>query len=199
MLGRMPKILASFKAKHPKVSYDLLSTTTTGAFEVIQNGSMELGIVRAYQKFGDCEYMDLEEQNWYILMPKDHPLAQLEKDTVSMEELADYDLALPKNSTASQTIRGLFQLNGISANFSTEYEPWSFGYQLASAGVALAFVPMAEDTPFHNSHIVAKAIEFFDFSSTISVVYNRYSGLSRLAKAFLNEILESSPNCMAKD
>lgn len=76
--------------------------------------------------------MDLEVQNWFVLFSKDHPLAQNGKSSVTLEELSNYDLPLPKNSIASQTIRGLFHMSGFPVNVCVEYEPWTLGARLTS-------------------------------------------------------------------
>lgn len=193
-LNRLPPILGRFKEKYPKVNFDLLSTTSLQGAESVRNNLMDIGIIRRYSVPDDLEYVDLEVQNWFVLFPKDHPLAQNGKSSVTLEELSKYDLLLPKNSIASQTIRGLFHMSGFHVNVCAEYEPWTLGARLTSAGVGLALAPITIGSEFRNSRLAAKVIDSFDFSSTISVIYNSYSGLSQLSKTFLSEILGHAPN-----
>ncbi len=96
----IPKLLSIIKAEHPHLTVKVRERSTTKIFQMVREGTLDIGIVRMTDKAeniheADLKAFDLYQEKTYIVINKNHTLAK--KKFVSWEELATEDLLMLSN------------------------------------------------------------------------------------------------------
>ncbi len=87
----LPKVLKAFMAKYPGITLHIHQGTPMQIAEEASRGVIDLAIsTEALHLFENLVVLPCYEWSRYLLVRRDHPLAQQEK--TSLEELADYPL-----------------------------------------------------------------------------------------------------------
>ena len=84
----LPSVIKGFIGKYPDVSLHMHQGTPIQISEKAADGTVDFAIAtEALELFGDLIMMPCYRWNRCILVPKDHPLAQL--DTITLEDVAE--------------------------------------------------------------------------------------------------------------
>jgi len=87
----LPSVIKGFIGKYPDVSLHMHQGTPIQISEKAADGTVDFAIAtEALELFGDLIMMPCYRWNRCILVPKDHPLAQL--DTISLEDVAEHPI-----------------------------------------------------------------------------------------------------------
>ena len=87
----LPKIIQKFMKSYPDVVLQMNQGTPVQISEMAASGKADFAIAtEAMELFSDLIMMPCYRWNRSVLVPKDHPLAQLEK--ITLEAVADYPL-----------------------------------------------------------------------------------------------------------
>jgi LysR family cys regulon transcriptional activator len=87
----LPSVIKGFIGKYPDVSLHMHQGTPIQISEKAADGTVDFAIAtEALELFGDLIMMPCYRWNRCILVPKDHPLAQL--DAITLEDVAEYPI-----------------------------------------------------------------------------------------------------------
>lgn len=87
----LPSIIEGFIGKYPEVSLHMHQGTPVQISEKAADGTVDFAIAtEALELFSDLLMMPCYRWNRCILVPKEHPLAQL--DSLSLEDVAEYSI-----------------------------------------------------------------------------------------------------------
>ncbi len=87
----LPSVIKGFIGKYPEVSLHMHQGTPVQISEKAADGTVDFAIAtEALEHFGDLLMMPCYRWNRCILVPKDHPLAQLER--LTLEDVAEYSI-----------------------------------------------------------------------------------------------------------
>jgi LysR family cys regulon transcriptional activator len=87
----LPSVIKGFIGKYPDVSLHMHQGTPIQISEKAADGTVDFAIAtEALELFGDLIMMPCYRWNRCILVPKDHPLAQL--DTISLDDVAEHPI-----------------------------------------------------------------------------------------------------------
>ena len=87
----LPKTVAQFMQKFPKVRLSLLQGTRQELIEYVQQGKADIAMVMDQGKeVENVVSMSFSQWEYYLIVPHDHPLAQ--PKPITIEEVADYPL-----------------------------------------------------------------------------------------------------------
>tara|TARA_B110000285_G_scaffold235598_1_gene318470 strand:+ start:5199 stop:6173 length:975 start_codon:yes stop_codon:yes gene_type:complete len=87
----LPSVIKGFIGKYPDVSLHMHQGTPIQISEKAADGTVDFAIAtEALELFGDLIMMPCYRWNRCILVPKDHPLAQL--DTITLEDVAEHPI-----------------------------------------------------------------------------------------------------------
>ena len=90
----MARQMAMFRKQYPNVRFNLYTATADVVKDKMENGVLNLGLLKEPVDIDKYEYMRVPERDrWGILTRKDSPLA--EKETICPEDLLDEPLILP--------------------------------------------------------------------------------------------------------
>lgn len=91
--GMLPDLLPHFSRLYPQVSYDLWCGSSSDVSRHVEQGIIDIGIIREPLPMGNFESVFLSRETWIAIASKGHPLAHKEKVTVS--QLCQYPLFIP--------------------------------------------------------------------------------------------------------
>ena len=87
----LPRVISDFMKKYPDVSLHMHQGTPMQIAEMAADGTVDFAIAtEALELFGDLVMMPCYRWNRCVLVPKDHPLAKLEK--LTLEALAEHPI-----------------------------------------------------------------------------------------------------------
>jgi LysR family carnitine catabolism transcriptional activator len=136
----LPPILARFMQRWPGVSIDLHDDFVGPTVERVSKGEVDLGLV-PYE--GDSRIFDfrpLLRDDFYILVPRDHPLAQ--RAEAHFREIGAYPLlSMPKEAAVWQTVARAFDAERMTFNPAFQARSLFTLLGLVEAGVGLTLVP----------------------------------------------------------
>lgn len=89
----MPQVVASFRASHPLVAFEVMVGDHLQALSSLRAFDVDLGLVFNLAPEADVEAMAQFDQKLVAMMHRDHPLAR--GNTVRLRDCADYPLVLP--------------------------------------------------------------------------------------------------------
>lgn len=87
----LPPVIESFIEQYPEVSLHMHQGTPIQIAEMAADGAVDFAIAtEGLELFGDLVMMPCYKWNRCIVVPKDHPLAQIE--TISLEDVANFPI-----------------------------------------------------------------------------------------------------------
>ncbi len=87
----LPKTVSQFITKFPKVQLSTRQGTTEQLVEYIQNGIADIALIMEYEEDIDgIVEIPLNQWEYYLVMPKDHPLAKTR--LITIDEIVRYPL-----------------------------------------------------------------------------------------------------------
>lgn len=119
-MNELSDIIASFRRRHPLVTFNIFSGNSTGIKSLIESGFLDMGLLLEPSDTSKYESIRLKtRENVGVLVRDDCPLAS--KESVSPADLANYPLMIPANETMQNKISGWFgdyakQINVISTH-----------------------------------------------------------------------------------
>lgn len=178
----IPNIIAEFQKDYPNLEYELL----LGDYEEIENwisgGRVDFGFLRLPTK-KDFEVIELERDPQMVVLPKDHPLAELEKFPVNA--LNEYPFILLEKGVKAE-ITDIFLGNNLIPK--PKYTTWD-DYAVMSMvekGLGISILPklILQRIPYD---IVVKPLNVPAYR-TIGIAMKSRKELSLAANRFLEYV-----------
>lgn len=108
----LPKVLAGFSERYPKVRYELYSADGDDIREKLDRGDLDFGILVEPVEAAKYDFFRLPYwETWGVIMRKDDPLAQ--KKSIKKEDMLSIPLIMPRREIVQDHIAGWF---GIDRN-----------------------------------------------------------------------------------
>lgn len=178
----LPNIIAEFQKKYPNIDYELLLGHYADIEGWVNEGRVDIGFTRVPTR-SDLETEFLEQDKLLVVLPENHPMANLEKFPVSA--LVEYPfMLLEKNEKAE--ISEIFDRCGISPNihFTTvdDYAVMS----MVEKGLGISILPelILRRTPYH---IVTKELDVPSFRK-LGIAMRDRKNCSVAVKRFLEHL-----------
>ena len=102
----LPTSIASFRAMHPKVSFQSRFGDHVQALTALRAFEIEFALVFNLAPDADIERIDEFDQKLMATMHKDHPLAQ--QESLRLSDCAEYTLVLPNRDTGGRQMLDRF-------------------------------------------------------------------------------------------
>lgn len=178
----LPNIIAEFQKKYPNIDYELLLGHYADIEGWVNEGRVDIGFTRVPTR-SDLETEFLEQDKLLVVLPENHPMANLDKFPVSA--LVEYPfMLLEKNEKAE--ISEIFDRCGISPNihFTTvdDYAVMS----MVEKGLGISILPelILRRTPYH---IVTKELDVPSFRK-LGIAMRDRKNCSVAVKRFLEHL-----------
>jgi DNA-binding transcriptional LysR family regulator len=189
--GVIPAVLRSFLARRPQVRVLLDVRPFEGVTDSLENGLTDLGFMLGEDDTAALTKETLHSADMVCVMPQGHALAR--RDVVTPADLAPHAfIALERGTRMGEAVRESFRQVDCPFAATVETRYCNTACVLAEAGVGVAVVD-----PFSPVSGTTRRLEIRPFApATRSVAYAAWSpnrALSRLAKAFLDEVRRAMP------
>ncbi len=131
----MPQVVASFRASHPLVAFEVMVGDHLQALSSLRAFDVDLGLVFNLAPEADVETMAQFDQKLVAMMHRDHPLAT--RSAVRLRDCAEYPLVLPDRDIGGRQLlerylmRSSIQLRPMIESNSFEFLRGSLYYDNA--------------------------------------------------------------------
>tara|TARA_R100000900_G_scaffold15508_2_gene13699 strand:- start:13901 stop:14767 length:867 start_codon:yes stop_codon:yes gene_type:complete len=180
-LHRLPPVLSRFSRHYPEVQIDIDFLDSEHAYELIQQGKVELAVV-TLAPGGDGSV--IARPVWHdplcFMAAPDHPLTSAPQLTLAA--LADFPAVLPGLGTyTGQIVKGLFRQHHLALQVSMATNYLETLRMMASVGLGWTVLPasMLDDS------LRSLEVEGVAMARSLGTIYHRGRSLSRAAQAFL--------------
>ena len=191
--GHAPALLAEwiagFHEKYPHVTYNMWNGNSDDVVNRVMKGLCDLAIILEPHNAEGVDSIPVYQESWVAMIPKDHPLAQEQKETIHMEELLPYELIIPSRESRLQEINGWFP-NGQKPIVRCRIAHMMNAYELTKRGVGITIYPAAAADLAENSGICIRKIVEPKVMAAYVLIRNRSRALSRVAQEFFNYVEE---------
>jgi len=186
--------IAKFRKLYPGVTFHLWNGTTGDVLERLVNGMCEIAIVIAPYRSAGLESLRICEEPWIAMIPRGHPLAKLEGDTVDIDLLRQYDLILPSRKSRLKEIQTWFDHFGAELHVVCETAHVMNASELVEQGVGVAVFPMAATRSVDPEKVCVKKLDNPKMTAVYELVWSADRRMPYLAEKFLSFVREMTEN-----
>ncbi len=190
--GHAPRLLsqwiAEFHEIHPDVQYNLWNGNSDDVSYRISKGICELGIIAEPYNAEGLNAIHVYKEPWIAMIPKNHPLAGLPGDTISLSKLAPYELLLPSRISRLQEITDWFGSSGQNLTVCCRIAHMLNAYELTKRGVGIAIYPAAAGELAGSDEISLKRLVDPEVTVSYVLVWDKQRQLSHAAQAFVDYV-----------
>ena len=176
----LPNIIKEFQNDYPSVDYELLLGDYTEIEEWIAEGRVDCGFLRLPAK-NDFDTLFLEQDELMVVLPVNHPLAELDKIPVSAL-CSEPFMLLEKGAKAE--ISGIFERSGLKPNVRfTTWDDYAV-MSMVESGLGISILPklILRRIPYN---IIVKPLEIPAYRN-IGIAIKDKRNSSVAVKRFLN-------------
>jgi DNA-binding transcriptional LysR family regulator len=185
----LPKLIASFRERYPKIQVELRNVTGRDGLAMIRQDEVDFAVGSILDIPSDITYNPLYTFDPALIMPRGHALAK--KRRIRMKDIAPYGLILPpRRLTTWRMVDRIFQKHGIPFNVVLEVGGWEVikRYVELDFGISITTgICLRREDPLE----VRNMSEYFPKRS-YGIVERRGKHLSLAARAFLEEMKDAS-------
>lgn len=103
----LSKMIASFQAKYPDVTFHIDTAIADDVKERLENGTLDMGLLLEPVEISRYHFIRMPvEEKWYVLMRKDAPLAA--KEVITPGDLAGIPLIVAKRQSVRNVLENWF-------------------------------------------------------------------------------------------
>lgn len=196
--GNAPRLLsqwiAGFNKENPNVQYTLWNGNSDDVAQRVMNGLCEIAIIMEPHNGVGLEFIPIYQEKWVAIIPKDHPLAASKAKTVSMDEIAEYDLIIPSRDSRLAEIGDWIKSTKKAPKVRARVANVLSAYELTRQNLGIAIFPGSARNTINTDDVVIK--EFKNPAPTASyiLVWNKHRSLSHASSEFLNYIKNTQKN-----
>jgi DNA-binding transcriptional LysR family regulator len=190
-LHRLPDILKSYIAAHPKVDLKLRCHRSETILELVRKNLVDLGVITLPKAAGNIVSTTIWKDPMSLVFPTAHPLASM-KD-IRLRDAAGYGLILPEPGTTTRnTIDEAFAKKRLVPAVAMEVVYIETIKGLVKAGLGISILPdKAVEEETKGGMLMKAPIKDARISRDLGVVYLRDKYLSRPAAEFLGLLKEA--------
>lgn len=185
--------IAGFHGFHPHVQYDLWNGSSDEVTDRLTKGLCDLGIITAPYNTEGLNALPVYDEPWVAILPKDHPLASEDSDTVRLEKLAPFELIIPSRHYRLQEITGWFELSGNRPHILCRISNTLNAYMLVERGVGIAIYPASANDIRTPDSICIRRITDPSVTVSYALIWKKDQRLSHAADAFIRYVKDGMP------
>jgi LysR family transcriptional regulator, low CO2-responsive transcriptional regulator len=188
----LPEVFAQFKKQYTDVQVSVLRAERGRIIDFIIDNSVDFGIVSLPVADTRLQVVQIHRDELVVMTPPGHPLAK--KKEVSVAEIAQYPLLLPKLGRTREAVDNLLHERRLKPKISMELDSSELMKRFVAADVGIGFVTA--------SHVKAEAkanllsiirISDAQIKRDLALVFRKDKALSRAALAFIEIAVKLRP------
>lgn len=190
--GHAPRLIsewiAGFHKLHPHVQYDLWNGSSDEVTDRVTKGLCDLGIITSPYSTEGLSVLPVYDEPWVAILPKDHPLALEDGDTIRLEKLSPFELIIPSRRSRLQEITGWFELSGNRPHILCRISNTLNAYMLVEQGVGIAIYPASANDIRTPDSICIRRITDPSVSVSYALIWKKNQNLSHAAEALIRYV-----------
>jgi DNA-binding transcriptional LysR family regulator len=140
--GFLPRVLASYALRHPKVRIDLEDALSEDAVRAVQKGIAELAIIGDNVPCEGLETFVCNIDRLVLLVPAGHPMES--ESEVPVERALDHDLVtLPRSASLTRKVMAAAEAVGKTPRIRVQVRSFDSMCRMVACGMGLAVLPHA--------------------------------------------------------
>lgn len=188
--GRAPFLLAryisGFNEEFPLVTYNIRNGSSDDILDLLFHHVIDVALIASPYDHEHLSGIKLVQTPWVAIIPKDHPLAKQEGESIRLKELKGEPLIVPERPSRVEAIRSWFGQKNISPNILCRTSSHIDAVALVEQNVGICIFPQSTYTP--NPHTVTKLIIDPPRKVEYVLAYPKNAPLPELAEAFLDYV-----------
>ncbi|HXZ81473.1 MAG TPA: LysR family transcriptional regulator [Terriglobales bacterium] len=181
----LPEVFAEFKKSYPGVGVEVRRMETAKVLESVIDNSIDFGVVSLPVSDKRLTVVPIHRDELVAICAPRHELAKTK--SVSVAQLGNYPLLLPKLGRTREAIDAAFEEKGLTPTISMELDSSELLKRFVAADVGVGFIPRSNVL----EDVRAKALVALTLSDTqirrdLALVFRRDKALSRAALAFID-------------
>lgn len=190
--GHAPRLIsewiAGFHKLHPHVQYDLWNGSSDEVTDQVTKGLCDLGIITSPYSTEGLSVLPVYDEPWVAILPKDHPLALEDGDTIRLEKLSPFELIIPSRRSRLQEITGWFELSGNRPHILCRISNTLNAYMLVEQGVGIAIYPASANDIRTPDSICIRRITDPSVTVSYALIWKKNQNLSHAAEALIRYV-----------
>ena len=186
--GKLPKWIAEFHEKYPGATFQILNNNSEEIIQMVDNGMVDIGIVRDPVNSHYFEKIRLEQDSWIAYIPNKNPLSEKNRRTMEIElaDLKDEMLIFPLRGIHEKQITGWFEILGTEPHIVCWYSSLVNGMALVKNGLGIMICPKSAQPILDNSCAAIKEIVNPMLTTGAVMVWKNYHNLTEICRKFID-------------
>lgn len=182
----LPAVFAAFQARHPGIHLTLHDVVADACIARLRDGNVDFAIASRPAQGEDMDAQVLSEDNFYLVCPRDHPLAA--KSRLKAEDVTRHAfISTSRDSSVRQTLDSALHPLRLQATMELEHLATVAG--MVQAGIGITVVPELTLFQFARPGLVVRPLKIEGLSRSIYVVRRRGKTLSAAANALYEHVM----------
>jgi LysR family transcriptional regulator, low CO2-responsive transcriptional regulator len=184
----LPEVFAEYSRRFPQVQISVYRNFSRKILQRVEEGSLDVGVASLPIKSPSLKVQPIFRDRLMLMVSARNPLAQ--HDSVSVNQIAQYPLILPKTGYTRQMLDKLFRpYDSLQVTMELPSVGMIKSFVVADVGVSLISSSFAHDE-VRSGEAKLLAIEDVDLWRELGLIYRADRTLPRAATAFIELILE---------
>ncbi|MDF2610406.1 MAG: transcriptional regulator, LysR family [Lachnospiraceae bacterium] len=186
----LPERVLQFSSHFPGANFEILEDSSPRIMELLNNGIVDIGIVREPFPLADYEYQILndpilndKDSDYFVAMAKSEYFDGVDSDEISVINLKNKPLLIHKRFY--DILENACQENGFSMKVSCQIDNIMSLIRWAEAGIGVAIAPFTSSTLVTNPSLSIKKITHPTIQSRAYLIWNKSNSLSYLSRQFI--------------
>ena len=180
----LPEVFARFKKQYPTVGVNVRRLESSGVLECVIDHSVDFGVVSLPVNDKRLTVVPIHRDELVVICAHGHDLSR--KKSVTVEEVAQFPLLVPKFGKTREAIEDLFGQRNLTPNVSMELDSSELLKHFAAADVGVGFIARSNvRDEVKSKSLAALALEDAQIKRDLALVFRKDKALSRAALAFI--------------
>ncbi len=186
----LPEKVLQFSSHFPDGNFEILEGSSTRIIELLNNGIVDIGIVREPFQISDYQYKLLKDpvlkdkdSDYFVAMANQNFFDGIALNEISVKDLKDKPLLIHKRFY--EILEKACQENGFSMRVACQIDNIMSLIRWAEAGIGIAIAPFTSSILVSNSTLCIKKITKPTIQSRVYLIWNKSYSLSYLSRQFI--------------
>ena len=181
----LPEVFAQFKRDYPDVAVSIKRADYAKILESVSDYSVDFGVVSLPVTDNRLQCVPVHRDELVVITPPKHPLAA--KQQVSIVEVAEYPLVVPKAGHTRDALDTLFYDRHLKPRYAMELDSSELLKRFVAADVGVGFIARSNiEEDIRANALAALNISDAQIRRDLALVFRKDRSLSRAAKALID-------------
>ena len=181
----LPEVFAQFKRNYPDVAVSIKRADYAKILESVSDHSVDFGVVSMPVTDNRLQCVPIHRDELVVITPPGHALTA--KQTVTVVEVAQYPLVVPKAGHTRDALDTLFYDRHLKPHYAMELDSSELLKRFVAADVGVGFIARSNiQEDIRANALGALTISDAQIRRDLALVFRKDRSLSRAAKALID-------------